>query len=166
MKKPIKISQKVVDILIPRLSDEFKASYHYRNASNWCKDVGFFKAAKFFEAESQSELEHAKGIENYLLDWNIVPVLPMIDAPATLESLADIIEKSYNLELALYMDYEKDSKSLMDMGELQAFDFLAKYRQIQQESVAEYSDMMNTLEGCKTDDKFQLLMLEENLFGE
>lgn len=165
MKKPIKISQQVIDVLTPRIGDEFKAFYHYRNASNWCKDKGFMKAASFFEAESSSELEHAKGIENYLVDWNVMPILPMIDAPVGFESLVDIIEKSYNLELDLYESYESDSLTLMKEKEVKAFDFLQKYREIQRSSVAEYSDMMNILEGCKEGDKFQLLMLEEQLFG-
>jgi hypothetical protein len=44
------------------------------------------------------------------------------------------------------------------------FDFLQQFRTIQTQSVAEYSDMINMLEGVNVNDKFQMLMLEKKLF--
>jgi hypothetical protein len=51
------------------------------------------------------------------------------------------------------------------MGELCTFDFLQTYRNIQNKSVAEYSDKLNVLEGVNLDSKFEMLMIESNLFG-
>jgi hypothetical protein len=50
-------------------------------------------------------------------------------------------------------------------GDLCVFDFLQQYRVGQKESVAEYSDKLNMLEGTNTGSKFEMLMLEEKLFG-
>jgi ferritin len=51
-------------------------------------------------------------------------------------------------------------------GDVCTFDFLQFFRTEQTAAVAEYSDMLNMLEGPDTASKFELLMLEEKLFGE
>lgn len=166
MKKPERLSKEVVSLLLPRLKDEFKAFYFYRSAANWCKDKGFFKAAEYFNNESNDELTHAKNIENYIVDWNVLPTLPNIDAPTILfGSLYDIITQAYDIEYDLYEAYEKTSMDIFNTGDLCVFDFLQEYRKIQKDSVAEYSDMLNVLDRVNTDSKFEMLLLEEKLFG-
>lgn len=165
MKKPESLPKDIVEMLLPRLEDETKAFYFYRAASNYCKNVGYFLAAEFFAKESADELEHAKGIENFLVDWNVTPDLPVIEKP-TLEfkGLAEIIEKAYDLEYNLYVEYEETSAKIFKTGDICVFDFLQKYRTIQTQSVAEYSDKINMLDGVNVGDKFQMLMLEKKLF--
>jgi len=162
--KPTKLSPEVVNLLLPRLKDEFNAFYFYRSATNWCQNAGFFKAAKFFAKESEDELTHAKKIEDYLVDWNVIPALPVIAQPIVFSGLYDIITKAYGIEYELYEAYEDTSSKIFKTGDLCVFDFLQFYRQTQKESVAEYSDKLNLLEGTETKDKFQLLMLEKKLF--
>lgn len=165
MKKPETLSKEVVSLLTPRISNEYEAFYHYTAASNWCKNVGYEKAAEFFAKEAQDELEHAKGLENYLVDWNVTPALPAIEKPKVeFSGLYEVIEKSYNLEYSLYEDYEDTSMKIFKTGDLCVFDFLQKYRTIQKDSVAEYSDKLNMLEGVDTKSKFEMLMLEKKLF--
>jgi ferritin len=167
MKKPKKLPQEIVDLLMPRLKDEFTAYYHYRALSNYCQGVGFMKAAKFFQGESDNELGHAKKIENYLVDWNVNPQLPKIDEPKIeFKGLLEGIEMSYSIEYALYEDYEDTSMKIFKEGDVCTFDFLQFFRTEQTAAVAEYSDMLNMLEGTDTASKFELLMLEEKLFGE
>lgn len=167
MKKPTKLNEKIVSYLEKRLADEFTASYFYRDASNYLQGIGFSLAAKYFAKESADELEHAKGIEKFLVDWNVHPSLPQIDAQENkFDSLPDVIESAYTLEYALYEAYEEDSVAIFKLGDICVFDFLQAYRTIQTKSVAEYSDMLNMLEGCDCESKFELLLLEEKLFGE
>lgn len=166
MKKPAKLSEQVLGLLYKRLENEYTAFYTYRAASHWCQNNGFAKAAKYFEKESADELEHAKGIENYITDWNTNPELPAISKPKTeFKSLVEIIEKAYDLEYNLYLDYEETSMKLFKEGEVAVFDFIQAYRKIQNDSVIEYSDMFNVLEGVDAN-KMNLLLLEEQLFGE
>lgn len=165
MKKPIKLSTEIVNLLLPRLQDEMNAFYFYRSASNWCKNVGFFKAGEYFEKESADELVHAKGIENYLVDWNVTPELPKINEPELeFEDLGQLIEMAYDIEYKLYEDYEDTSMKIFKTGDLCVFDFLQTYRKIQKDSVAEYSDMINLLTGVDTADKFKMILLQEELF--
>lgn len=162
--KPHSLDKGVVDLLAPRHLDEMDAFYFYRAASNWCQGVGYFKAAAFFAAESQDELEHAAKIEKYLVDWNITVPLPSVPKPQVeFSGLLEILEEAYKIEYDLYEAYEETSKKLFNM-DLCTFDFLQQFRLIQTKSVAEYSDKLNLLEDVDGKDKFKLLLLEEKLF--
>lgn len=162
--KPHSLDKGVVDLLAPRHLDEMDAFYFYRAASNWCQGVGYFKAAAFFAAESQDELEHAAKIEKYLVDWNITVPLPTVPKPQVeFSGLLEVLEEAYRIEYDLYESYEETSKKLFNM-DLCTFDFLQQFRLIQTKSVAEYSDKLNLLEDVDGKDKFKLLLLEEKLF--
>ena len=161
--KPNKLDKAVVDLLLPRLSDEYKAFYTYRAASNWCKNVGYFVAAEFFANESKEELKHAKKIESYLVDWNITPELPMVNRPVLeYRSLVDVIKDAYTMEYDLYEAYETTSMEVFKK-DLCVFDFLQEFRMIQKDAVAEYSDKLNMLEGVDGN-KMNLLLIEHKLF--
>lgn len=164
MKTPEKLQSSIVKLLTDRISDEHKAFYFYRAASNWCKDKGFFKASAFFQTEATDELEHSKKLQDYLVDWNVVPELPTIESPAEdFSSLVEIIEKAYDIEYALYEEYEDISMTIFKMPDPCTFDFLQEFRTIQRTSVAEYSDKLNVLNGVEPT-KINLLLIEKNLF--
>jgi hypothetical protein len=69
------------------------------------------------------------------------------------------------MEYALYEAYEETSVKIFKTEDLCVFDFLQTYRTKQTKAVAEYSDMINILEGVSLGSKFEMLMLESNLFG-
>lgn len=160
---PNKLEQKVVNMLLPLLTSEYDAFYHYRALSNWCANVGYFKAAEFFAKESEDELTHAKKIEKYLVDWNVTPALPEIVEPKVeFKSLLEGIEDSYKLEYNLYEDYEKAGEKMFT-ADLCTFGLIQEFLKIQLAAVAEYSDKLNMLEGV-SGSKFEMLMLEKKLF--
>jgi ferritin len=162
--KPNQLPKEIVAILLPRLKDEHTAHYFYRAASNWCKNVGYFVAAEYFFKESEDELTHAKKLEDFLVDWNVVPQLPALDKPKTeFKSLLDLIQQAYKIEYDLYTEYEEDSTKVAKTGDYCVFDLLQFFRTTQKESVAQYSDMLNLLEGVE-DNKFNMLLLEKKLF--
>lgn len=161
--KPNKLIREAVELITPRISDEYKAMYFYRSAANWCRDEGFFKAAEYFEHESKEELEHSEGLQKYLVDWNVLPDLPKIEKPQTFSSLMEIIESAYKMEYDLYEAYEETSMKILDIPDPCSFDFLQKYRMIQTESVANYADKLNMLNGVEPT-KINLLLIEKKLF--
>lgn len=163
IKTPKTLADASVKILTDRLGDEYTAHYFYRNATNWCAGIGYLKAAAFFAQEAENELEHAKGLQKYLVDWNVMPLLPSIKPNIAFSDLIDIVNKAYALEYALFESYNRDSKQLFDT-DLTTFDFLTTYRTGQTESVIEYSDLLNAAELVNTDNKFEILYFEQTYF--
>lgn len=163
IKTPKTLADTSVKILTDRLGDEYTAHYFYRNATNWCAGIGYLKAAAFFAQEAENELDHAKGLQKYLVDWNVMPLLPSIKPNVTFSDLIDIINKAYALEYALFESYNRDSKQLFNT-DLTTFDFLTTYRTGQTESVIEYSDLLNAAELVNIDNKFEILYFEQTYF--
>jgi ferritin len=163
IRPPKTLADATVKILTDRLGDEYTAHYFYRNATNWCAGIGYLKAAAFFEQEAKNELKHAKGLQKYLVDWNVMPLLPSIKPNITFSDLIDIINKAYALEYSLFESYNKNSSELF-ATDLTTFDFLTTYRTGQTESVIEYSDLLNALMLVDHNDKFQVLYFEQTYF--
>ncbi|MEY3402907.1 MAG: hypothetical protein RLZZ86_2523 [Cyanobacteriota bacterium] len=160
---PKVLDSTIVELLTKRIADEFTAHYFYLNAANWCNEQGFMKAGAFFQNESSSELAHAQGIVDYLVQWNVVPTIPTVKTSYELDNLIDIINYAYNLEYNLFLAYNETSKNIL-LKDVATFDFLQKYREIQNDSVKEYADLLSVLRLIDFTDKYQLLYFENNYF--
>ena len=162
---PIKLDEQVIKILTERLGDEYKAHYYYTNAANWCKDANYPNATKFFEQEAITELEHAKKLQDYLVNWNIKPEIPQVDpGKPEFKNLVDIINGAYKIEYNLLVDYN-DSSSKIFSADLTTFDFLQEFREIQKDSVFEYNDLLNALNLINVENKFEILYFEGRYFN-
>ncbi len=157
------LPKEITALLQPLISEEYKAFYTYKAISNFCRSVGFFQAADFFQKEADNELQHSAKIQSYLVDWNVLPALPPISPTTFTPSLKGCIEAAYKMEYALYEVYEDVSYKILEKEDICTFDFLQEFRTLQTKSVAEYSDMLNMLEG-EEDDKMNMLLLEKKLF--
>jgi len=165
MLTPKVLPTEIVNLLLPRLKDELTAFHFYKNARNWCANQGYEVASKYFEAEYNDELSHAKVLEDFLNDWNVYFDVPQIDKnPLKFKVLSDIIEQAYKMEYALYEDYEDTSAKIFKLGDICAFDMLKFHRDVQTKSVAEYATMINKLTGVDVNNKFNMLLLEKKLF--
>jgi ferritin len=160
---PKTLNEDVVNALNSTLGEEYAAHYFYRNAANWCKGVAYLKAAAFFEAEANAELEHAVKIQNYLVDWNANPVIPAVKFSGKFDGLIDVVNKAYNMEFDLGDKYNKISTAMFT-AHLPTFDFLTEFRTIQVQSIAEYSDLLNAAQLVDVSNKLDLLHYEERYF--
>jgi ferritin len=158
-----KLDSKTVQILTDRIKDEYIAHYYYRAAANWCQDMNYKKAAEFFKNEAADELTHAQGIEEYMVDFNIIPQIPQASTSHSFDSLVDIIYGAYKIELALMKEYNKNSQELF-ASDITTFDFLKKYRKFQKGAVVEYNDLINAIDLVDKTDKFQVLYFEQTYF--
>lgn len=162
--QPKKLPSNIVSVFNERLKDEFSAFYFYRSVSNWCKNVGHMYAAKYFANESAEELSHAKMIEDYLTDWNVMPNMADIKSPEDkFNNLLAVVEMAYEIEYDLYESYEQDAQKILK-NDICSFKLLQTLLDIQQRSVAGYSDMLNELALINPNDKFQLYYIEKRLF--
>ena len=162
-KVPKTLNQEIEKMLNERLADEYTAYFFYRNAANWCKGVNYKKAAEFFNSEAEGELEHGKGIQDYLTQWNLIPEITQVPTHYKFENLVEIIEKAYDLEYNLLQKYSDNQKELLNMHPA-TFNFIQKYVDIQNGEVEEYSDLLNALELVNKDNKFELLYFENTYF--
>ena len=157
---PSQLNGETVSILTERLKDEYTAHFYYRAAANWCKNKNYKKAAVYFESEASSELDHAKGIQEYMADFNVMLQIPETETEHEFENLIEIINGAYKIESDLLKSYNQSSSQLFT-NDLTTFDFLKEYREIQKEAVIEYSDLLNALVLIDYNDKFQLLYFEQ-----
>lgn len=161
--KLYKLSSKTIKILTDRIKDEYTAHYFYRAATNWCRDKNYKKAAEFFSNEADDELTHAKKIQEYMTDFNIIPQIPQAPIDHKFDGIIEIIHGAYKMELGLMKAYNKDSQELFS-EDITTFDFLTEFREIQKGAVVEYNDLINGSELVDTKDKFQVLYFEQTYF--
>lgn len=161
---PKKLPSEVAKMLNERINDEYGHHYFYRQVANYCENVGFMKAAKYFHEEALEEQGHSQIIQKYLTDWNVMPVLMPIEPPTKVTSLVDALETAYEKEYELYESYEEMSADLLKAGELSTFDFLQQFRKIQTEALATYSTFLNQLETIDKSDKNWVYMFEKKAF--
>jgi ferritin len=163
-KTPNTLPAEIVTEINSRIGDEYAAHYFYRNAANWCHNANYKKAAVFFDAEAASELEHAKGLQDYLTQWNIIPEIPSAPTNVVFPNLVEIINNAYDMEFGLF---EKYSAAQISFSQVHAatFNFLQGYVNIQNEAIAEYSDLLNALVLIDPFNKFEVLYFENEYFG-
>lgn len=161
---PKKLPSEIVNMLNERINDEYGHHYFYRQVANYCENVGFMEAAKYFHAESHEEVEHAEMLQKYLTDWNIQPSLAPIEPPVKVTNLVSALETAYQKEYELYENYKEISGEILKMGNYNTYDFLQKFRAIQTEAVATYSTFLNQLETIDRTDKNWVYMFEKKAF--
>lgn len=162
--EPATLDKSVVSCLTQRLGDEYTAYYFYRNAANWCRGAGYTKAAAYFDTEAKTELEHAQGIQDYLVNWNQQPAIPQVETGITCSSLVGIINHAYKMEYTLFKAYAANQRAILG-DDPATFNFIQGYVNIQNASVAEYSDLLNALLLVDPNNKLDLLYFENEYFG-
>lgn len=158
-------SESISSALNERIGDEYAAHYFYRNAANWCKNVNYKNATSYFETEAASELDHAKGLQDYLTQWNLMPAIPAAPTQHSFKNLADIINKAYEIEYELMAKYSDNQKEFLNEHPA-TFNFIQKYVDIQNEAVAEYSDLLNALNLVDINNRLDVLYFENNYFNQ
>ena len=161
--KPNVLPEVIEKLVNDRIGDEYAAHYFYRNAANWCKNMNYKKAAAFFEAESSSELDHAKGLQDYLTQWNLLPVIPQAPTTKTFGSLVEIVGLAYEMEFGLFVQYSDAQKLSLNIHPA-TFNFIQGYVNIQNDAVAEYSDLLNAIMLVNHENKFEVLYFEQTYF--
>jgi ferritin len=161
--KPKVLPEVIEELLNDRIGDEYAAHYFYRNAANWCKNMNYKKAASFFDAEANSELEHAKGLQDYLTQWNLLPVIPQAPTTENFNGLVEIVGLAYEMEFDLFGKYSEAQKLSLNVHPA-TFNFIQGYVNIQNDAVAEYSDLLNAITLVNHENKFEVLYFEQTYF--
>jgi ferritin len=161
---PKTLDPSIVSALEARLKDEYTAHLIYKNAANWCKNVGYVKAGAFFEAEAADELTHAQKLQDFMIQWNILPQIPVSTVPNMMKSLIDCVNSAYTFEYGLLQSYSQIQMEVDGMHPA-TFNFVQEFVDIQNHSVGVFSDLLNALMLIDYNNKLDLLMFEDKYFG-
>jgi len=165
VKKPNRLKKEVVALLNQRIGDEYTAHYFYRNAANWCHNMSYKKAAKFFDTEAKDELKHAQSLQKYMTDWDVLPEIPKAETIVNFDNLADIIVRAYDMEFGLLQSYSENAKTIFNLSDMATFVFLQDYVKQNTGSTSEYADLLNALQLINPENNFELLYFENKYFG-
>ena len=160
---PKTLTEDIIASLNGALAEEYTAHYFYRAAANWCNGVAYVKAGAFFAGEAAAELEHAEKIQKYLVDWNCTPQLPSVKFSGNFDSLIDVVNKAYTIEYQLGTKYMTWAAQIFPKH-LMTFNFLQGFVDLQNESIAEFSDKLNAAQLVDVNNKLDLLHYEERYF--
>lgn len=162
-KLPTSLPKEIVQMLESRIAEEYNAHFAYRVAANWCKNANYKKAAIFFDKGAEEEVEHAKTLQDYLTQWNIIPNIPSVNPNHSFSDLVSIINTIYDVEYKLLLEYSKNALAVLNSHPA-TFNFLQTFIDIQNKSVAEFSDLLNALTLVDTSKKLDLLVFEDKYF--
>lgn len=160
---PKTLTEDIISMLNSAIAEEYTAHYFYRAAANWCNGVGYIKAGAFFAGEAIAELTHAEKVQKYLVDWNCTPTLPTVKFSGNFNNLIDIVNKAYIIEYQLgdkYMTWATQTLT----KHLMTFNFLQGFVDLQNESIAEFSDKLNAAQLIDVSSKLDILHYEERYF--
>lgn len=113
--------------------------------------------------KANGELEHSKGLQDYLTQWNVIPTIPQAQTTFNFSGLIDIINQAYQMEYSLLEKYSKNQQELLTTHPA-TFNFIQKYVDIQNGEVSEYADLLNGAVLVNYEDKFQVLYFEQTYF--
>ena len=160
----VKLNSTITSIINARIADELTARYFYEAAANWCREKGFAGGEKYFSSEAMAENEHYTKLIEYLSDWNVTPTYPTIKPVESFSDYVSLFTRAYDMEFALYESYESDARKAFQ-NDISAFTFLQGYVKIQQDSVFEYSTLLNKLEQLNTSNKLDLMFFDTELLN-
>ena len=140
---------------------ELYASHLYRHLSNQMRGLGWFGAQKFFDAESESEVEHYRRHVDFQNDMGTVAKMPALKAMTdTVKDLVDALQLAYETELELYNSYAEKYQKAAKEPVIQQF--LLQFLEIQRKSVGEYADLIARCH-LAAGDKCGLLLIDQEL---
>lgn len=158
------IPQSSANIWQTLASEEMYAHLLYIHISNMLQSIGFFGGQKFFESESDGELEHYKKIRDFLNNCNLVIVSVKVYAISiSISSLGDALQAYYDAEVALlnaYLDaYKQMDES--DPEDCASEPLILEFIKIQTDSVGEAADLLKRFE-IATESK-EILLFDREL---
>jgi len=159
------LNPKITKLIDDLVNDELFASYHYKSAFAYCARHNYTGGKQFFNQESKDEQKHATGLIDYAADWGHIVRFADIDTPDTFKSLVDIIDKSLSLEYDLCQKYKEAYKEALDIQSNTAVALFAKYIQIQDDAVREYSTLLEQATSYATGGEMGIRLFDENVLG-
>lgn len=134
-----------LNIINEAIHAELSASHFYKHLANQCQRLGFFGAAKYFQQESTSELEHYQKHADFLNERGAVAELPTIDGIEDgVGGLMDALKTALDAEIDLGDQYA-DWYAELALTDPITGQHLLQFIEIQRVSIGEYTDWIQRL---------------------
>jgi ferritin len=138
------IEQKQIDILNYRIQQEQYSSKVYEQMSLFLQNESYIGMAKVWKKFADEELEHANIAKDYLLSFDIMPELMVIDEPInTFTSPQDVIQKTYDHECKITEECLELSSKAMEWQDWTLFALGQKYNEIQRIEMDEVNTLLD-----------------------
>lgn len=162
MRTPV-ISPEIIALLNYRIQQEELSSRIYLAMSVWANLNGFAGAGELWKKYSEEEKGHAEWAYNYLLDLNILPVVPPLDKPVgVFKGLPDIIIKSYEHEVNITMQCQALAQKAQQLGDYMTLQLAEKYLKEQVDELAKTNYWIDRLQAFG-DEPATLRLLDDEM---
>jgi ferritin len=152
MKTDKRISMAMEELFQNQIKEEMLSSNIYLHMSNWCNMNGYLVAWEFFKKHAKEERKHAKGMVEYLLDRNCMPVTPALDTVSdNYSSLKDVLQNSYEHEKYITQKLNDIYALACTEKEYVSMTFIAVYVNEQREEESLFNDLLMRLELADND---------------
>ena len=141
------ISQEAINMLQYRIQQEQYSSKLYEQMSLYLNNEAYLNMAKVWTKFSEEELKHAELAKKYLLSFNVMPELMVIEEPINdFKDARDIIQKTFDHEVILFNQIKELSDKAMELKDWSLFTLAQEYLEIQ---VGELDEVYNLVDIAK-----------------
>lgn len=141
------ISQEAINMLQYRIQQEQYSSKLYEQMSLYLNNEAYLNMAKVWAKFSEEELKHAELAKKYLLSFNVMPELMVIEEPINdFKDAKDIIQKTFDHEVILFNQIKELSNKAMELKDWSLFTLAQEYLEIQ---VGELDEVYNLVDIAK-----------------
>lgn len=146
------LDKKVIDILEQRILAEEMSSRLYQDMSLWFDNRGYANLAKLYKKYADEEFEHSNWAKEFLLSYDIKPVLPPLQSPeAEYTSCSEILDATLEHELLIAKECSALAKNALDLGEMTLHSLGMKYCHEQIEEINKATTLIDTYKLTNSD---------------
>jgi ferritin len=130
------ISEKTIQLLNYRIQQESHSSRLYYSMYYWLDTEGLSNCASIYKKYAEEEAEHSEWAQEYLLKFNIRPVL--LDLPeieSNYANVSEILNLSYSHEVDITNQCKELTKHALEEGDFGLLSLSQKYNEEQVEEV-------------------------------
>jgi len=138
------INEEVIKLLNYRIQQEQYSSKVYEQMSAWLQNASFLNSSKIWAKFASEELTHAELAKDYLLSFNIMPELMVIEeAPNDFKDIKEIIQATFDHEVMVTEQCLALTSKAMDLKDWTLFALGQKYNEIQRVEMDEVYNLVD-----------------------
>lgn len=144
------LSDKIAKLLNEQLINEFDNSHTYQQMAAWADIKGFSGASAFFMEQADEERVHMKGIFDYLLLMDKMPILKKVEVIKTdYNCHQDLFVEGFRLERHATKKINEIAKAAFTNDDFSTFEFIQKYIVEQREEEELFRKILDQFEILK-----------------